>query len=271
MIMQTFSRTAETQSKGGNVSETRTGIMSPLIIGAGIALAGWFAGHGFVAARLTDRYVTVKGISEREVKADLALWPIRLVTSDDDLGKAKAKMSENVRRVREFLTRAHLDGAGAELQKLEVRDAYANQYGDATKVRFRYVIQQTLMVRSDHPEAVAAASQMAGELVASGIVLTSEEGEAGSGGPRFVFTKLNDLKPKMIEETTSRARESASKFAQDSGSKLGGIRQASQGLFEILPRDQVLGAQESQANNQEGSQVNKIVRVVSTVEYFLKD
>ncbi len=252
------------------MTETRTGILSPLIIGVGVALAGWFAGHGFVAARLTDRYVTVKGISEREVKADLALWPIRLVTSDNDLARSQERMSENVRRVREFLTRHHLDGAGAELQKIEVRDAYANQYGDASRIKDRYAIEQTLMIRSDHPELVASASQMVGELVASGIVVTSaENGE--TGGPRFVFTRLNDLKPQMIEEATSRARESASKFAQDSGSKLGGIRQASQGVFEILPRDQVLGVQEGSQNNQEGSQVNKIVRVVSTVEYFLKD
>ena len=189
------------------MTESRGGILSPLIIGIGMALAGWFVGHGFVSARLTDRYVTVKGISEREARADLALWPIRLVTTDNDLARAQERMSEHVRRVREFLTRHGLDGARAALQRLEVRDAYANQYGDASKIRDRSAIQQTLMVRSDNPETVAAVSQLAGELVSAGIVFSSEDDSTGAGGPRFVFTKLNDLKPAMIAEATARARE----------------------------------------------------------------
>jgi hypothetical protein len=234
-----------------------------LIVGIGVALGGWFVGHGFVSARMTDRYVTVKGISEREVKADLALWPIRLVTTDNDLVKAQDRMNDQVRRVREFLTKHKLDGTGAELQRIEVRDAYANQYSDASRVTNRYAIEQTLLVRSNDPDAVAAASQLAGELAAAGIAFSSQDEMGGAGGPRFVFTKLNELKPPMIEEATSRARESATKFAQDSRSKLGGIRQANQGVFEILPRDEV--------GVQEGGQLNKRVRVVSTVQYFLKD
>ena len=239
-------------------------ILSFLIVAAGIALAGWFVGRGFVSARLTDRYVTVKGISEREVTADLALWPIRLVSTDNDLAKAQERMASNLEKVREFLTRHGVDGSRAELQKLEVRDANANQFGDPNRIRDRYVVQQTLMVRSDRPDKILEVSQRAGELVRGGIVLSADDEGYGSGGPRFLFTRLNELKPKMIEEATARARESASRFAQDSRSKLGGIRQASQGVFEILPRDQAPGIQE-------GSQVAKIVRVVSTVEYFLQD
>jgi hypothetical protein len=172
-------------------------------------------------------------------------------------------MNDQVRRVREFLTRHKLDGAGAELQRIEVRDAYANQYGDSSRVSARYAIEQTLLVRSNAPEAVAAASQLAGELAAAGIAFSSQDEMGGTGGPRFVFTKLNELKPAMIEEATARAREAATKFAQDSKSKLGSIRQANQGVFEILPRDEV--------GFQEGSALHKKVRVVSTVQYFLKD
>jgi hypothetical protein len=101
------------------------------------------------------------------------------------------------------------------------------------------------------------------ELVNSGVVLSSG-GEYGGGGPTFVFTGLNKLKPAMIGEATARAREAAEQFARDSKSPLGGIRQASQGVFEILPRDQAQGITQE-------SQVTKTVRVVSTVDYFLKD
>lgn len=246
------------------MTEPRNGILKGVIVGVGLALAGWFIGRGFVSARLTDRYVTVKGISEREVKADLALWPIRLVTTDNDLAKAQDRMTDQIRRVREFLTKHKLDGAGAELQRIEVRDAFANQYGDPSRVSNRFAIEQTLLVRSNDPDAVLSASQLAGELAAAGIAFSSQDEMGGSGGPRFVFTKLSELKPPMIEEATARAREAATKFAQDSKSRLGGIRQGSQGVFEILPRDQVPGVSE-------GGQLNKTVRVVTTVQYFLKD
>ena len=238
-------------------------LAASIFVAIGIALGGWLVGRGFVAARMADRYVTVKGIAEREVKADLALWPIRVVTTDNELAKAQERMGENMRRVRDFLTKHGVDLAGAELQRLQVRDANANQYGDASRARDRYVIQQTLMVRSDKPDAIAAVSQLAGEMVAAGIVLSSEDEGYGSGGPRFLYTKLNEIKPPMIAEATARAREAAEKFAQDSHSRLGGIRHANQGVFEILPRDQGPGVQES-------AQVSKVVRVVSTVEYSLE-
>jgi hypothetical protein len=239
-------------------------VAASIFVGLGLAAGGWLAGRGLVTARLTDRYVTVKGISEREVRADLAIWPIRVVTADNDLAAAQARLVENLRKVREFLTAHGVDAAKAELQRLEVTDANANPYGDANRVRYRYVVRQTLVVRSDKPDAIAEVAQKAGELVSAGIVLSSEDEGYGSGGPRYMFTKLNDLKPPMIEEATARARESAAKFAQDSKSGLGGIRQASQGVFEILPRDQGPGAQET-------AQIAKLVRVVTTVEYFLKD
>jgi hypothetical protein len=119
------------------------------------------------------------------------------------------------------------------------------------------------MVRSSDPGRVLAASQKVGELVQAGVVFSSGA-EYGGGGPTFVFSGLSDLKPEMIAEATSRAREAADQFATDSKSHLGGIRRANQGVFEILARDQAPGISE-------GGQVAKRVRIVSTVEYFLKD
>jgi len=127
----------------------------------------------------------------------------------------------------------------------------------------RYVIRQTVVVRSLKPELILTASQRVGELVSAGVVLSSG-GDDGSGGPTFVFTGLNKLKPQMIGEATARARESAEQFARDSHSDIGGIRNASQGVFEILPRDQAQGISEA-------SQIIKTVRVVSTIDYSLKN
>jgi hypothetical protein len=109
---------------------------------------------------------------------------------------------------------------------------------------------------------VRTASQDLGSLVSGGVVFSSQGGYAS--GPTYLFTRLNDFKPEMIAEATASAREAAEQFANDSGSDLGGIREAYQGVFQILPRDRAPGVMEE-------SQMNKTVRVVSTVVYSLED
>jgi hypothetical protein len=124
-------------------------------------------------------------------------------------------------------------------------------------------VTQTVVVRSEAPRLVEAASQDIGPLVAGGVVLISGL-EYGPGAPTFLYRGLNDVKPEMIAEATARAREAAVEFARDSGAELGGIRRANQGVFEILPRDPAPGVMEQ-------NRIEKTVRVVSTVEYFLRE
>ena len=232
------------------------------ILALGMALAGWLAGRGFTRARLGDHFVTVKGIAEREVRADLAIWPLRLVASDNDLASAHSRIQANVREIMRFLARYGIDTTQVALQDFSVSDANVNQFRSEQQIAARYVIHQTVVVRSNQPDRIQGASQRVGELVSAGVVLSSGE-EYGSGGPTFIFTGLNRLKPQMIGEATARAREAAEQFAADSHSGLGGIREASQGLFEILPRDQASGITEE-------SQIVKTVRVVTTVQYSLR-
>lgn len=234
-----------------------------VLLAAGLAAAGWFIGHGFEVGRSSDRYVTVKGVAERTVKADLALWPIQLAASDDILTRAQGQLDTNVERVTRFLLANGIDTTEVELQGLRVTDAYANPYQPPGRPGNRYVVRQTVLVRTGEPERVRAASQKVGELVGAGVVLSSGE-EYGPGGPTYLFRRLNDLKPVMIAEATAEARKAAEQFAKDSKSRLSGIRRASQGVFVILPRDEAPGITEP-------SQIVKTVRVVTTVEYFLKD
>lgn len=236
-------------------------LVPTIVLSLGIVIGGLFAGDGFVRAKQAERYVTVKGVAEREAKATLAIWPLRIVAADNELGGANAQLQSSVRKIRAFLVRHGVDTTQLTLQEFAVRDGQADQFGN-NRSGPRYVITQTLMVRSTEPEAVAAASQKVHELVSEGVVLSSGE-QYGNGGPTFVFTGLNELKPAMIAQATARAREAAEQFAADAGSDLGGIRQANQGYFEILPRDQAQGISEA-------SQVNKVIRVVATVEYLLK-
>jgi hypothetical protein len=213
--------------------------------------------------RAADRYVTVKGVAERQVKADLALWPHHVVTTGDDLAAVQARIAQNVSQVRAFLRRQGIDTAQIELQAPEVTDTRANPYGGERATAPRYIVGQTVTVRSPEVDLVMRSSGRVGELLTAGIVLSSRM-DFGRSGPTYLFTRLNDLKPAMIAEATASAREAAAQFATDSRSRLGGIRQANQGVFVILPRDQSQGVMEE-------TQPFKTVRVVATVEYYLRD
>jgi len=236
--------------------------LEAVLLGLGVALAGWFIGHGFLEGRSSDRYVTVKGLSERAVEADLALWPLQFVATADELGSAQSRIDRGIEKTMEFLAGQGINTEQCERQSLKVTDLLARQYNQGP-TRSRFIVNETLMVRSDNPRRVLEASQRVGELVNAGVVLSSGP-EYGSGGPTFIFTGLSQLKPEMIAEATARARAAAEQFAADSDSGLGAIRHASQGVFLILPRDQAPGIQES-------SQFHKTVRVVSTVQYLLED
>ncbi len=242
---------------GSSLSSFAAGILA-----LGLALSGWLIGRGFEQARLGGRTVTVKGVSEREVAADVALWPIRYQATGNQLAEAQARIERSRAAVVAFLEKNGVAAAQVELQGLQVTDAQANPYRQGPVGESRFLITHTLMVRSDDPQEIRDASRKVGELVDAGVLLGS--GDYGGGGPTFLFTKLNDLKPEMIADATAKAREAAEQFARDSRSRLGGIRSANQGLFVILPRDQAPGISEE-------SQVQKIVRVVSTVDYYLKD
>ena len=236
-------------------------LIPAIVLAIGLTAAGWFVGDGLLEVRQADRYVTVKGLSEREVQADLALWPMQFVVADDDLERAQSRMVEATGKVRAFLERGGFEPGEIELQDLSVTDTRANRYG-GPPAPFRYVVSTTVMVRTTQPDRLFAASQRVGELIDAGVVLSSDGPWAG--GPTYLFNGLNELKPAMIAEATANAREAAEQFARDSGSKLGPIRRANQGVFVILPRDQAPGVQEQR-------QRAKVVRVVSTVEYLLED
>jgi hypothetical protein len=245
------------------MAERSDNLVPAIILAAGLAAAGWLTGLGFIKARTVDRAVTVKGIAEREAQADVAIWPLRITAADDDLTVAQARLEKSIREINSFLQRHGIDPAAVTLQAFSVSDARTNQYASGREAASRFVINQTLVVRSTEPGTVRAASEKVGELVSAGVVLSSG-GEYGANGPTYIFTGLNRLKPEMIADATARAREAAEQFARDSKSRLGGIRRASQGVFEILPRDQAPGMTE-------GSQISKTVRVVSTVEYTLEN
>lgn len=238
-----------------------TSLVSAAIIALGLAGAGLAAGHGLVESKRADRFVTVKGVAERDVEADLAFWSITVSVPSSAIAGAQAEIDGSVARVLAFLADFGLDTASVSREGTQVTDR-ATQYNNARiDGGHRFVVSHTLLVRSGNVAAVHSASQAVGRLIQAGVPLSTESGY-GYSRPTYSFTRLNDVKPEMIAEATASARLAAQQFADDSGSEIDGIRRANQGVFVILPRDNAPGVAEA-------AQRFKTVRVVTTVEYHL--
>lgn len=238
-----------------------TRLVAGLLIAIGLIVGGWFIGNGFAHSR-NERFVTVKGLAEQDVEADVALWRIRFVETGDKLTDVQTAVQHDDAAVTAFLSQHKLGKGDIAFRNVQVTDRAAQMYGNQ-QYKTRFIVTGIIMVRTKNVGAVAAAAQDAGALIAQGVVL----GDANGGndeGPTYLFDGINALKPSMIAEAMKNAREAAEQFARDSGSKLGGIRRANQGVFQILPRDKAPMLQEDK-------QVDKTVRVVATLDYTLKD
>jgi uncharacterized protein len=243
------------------------GRIPALLIALGLIAGGWLLGAEIKQTRLADRYVAVKGLAERDVKSDLAIWPLGYKEAGDDLTALYAKSEGDKKVILQFLDRQGIQPSEIELGVVQVIDTQANEYG-GTRAPRRYIVQQQITSRTTRVDQIAGASQKTMELLQQGIVLSNNGGQ----GLVYKFTGLNSIKPDMITEATRNARASADRFAADSGSRVGAIRQANQGVFSILTANSG-GTSEDQPGTDASSadsSLMKTVRVVSSVQYYLE-
>jgi uncharacterized protein len=236
-------------------SNTGAGIMLGVFIFVGLLGLGYQLADGFLQAKALERTVTVKGLSEREVPADIAIWPIKYNQADNDLAALYAAIERHNDLVVNFLKQHGFADTEISVSVPAIVDRQAQAYGGEQNVRFRYAATSGITVYSTNVERVRATMNDLVELGKQGLAIAGQDYDART---QFLFTGLNALKPGMIEEATRNAREVATKFAQDSASTLGKIKTASQGQFSIEDRDS-------------NTPHIKKVRVVSTVEYYLSD
>jgi hypothetical protein len=241
-----------------------------LFLAFGLIAGGWALGSEIKAARLGDRYVSVRGLAERSVKSDLAIWPVDYKETGDDLPSLYSKTEADRKTVLHFLSQQGVQSTEIELGIVRVVDNQANEFGGGNHAAHRYIVEQQITVMTSRVDQVAAAAQKTMSLVQDGIVLNSDRGQ----GLAYRFKGLNSIKPDMITEATKSARAAAERFALDSGSRVGTIRQANQGIFSILPANSSGDAGESDGagaygSNSDGS-LMKTVRVVTSVDYYLE-
>ena len=218
-----------------------------------------FPGYYYYQAKLNNNSVTVKGLAEMNVRADLAIWKLKFVITGNELVPAQQKITSQAAEINAFLKKQGFSNNEISLGRIETNDLMANPYRSNDANASRFILSQTITVRSNNVDLVEKSLPQTDSLIAKGIIFDSASYEYPVS---YIFTKLNNIKPQMLEQATKNAKEAAYEFAKSSDSKVGKIRRANQGVFSILPREQAPNSFESQ-------QIDKTVRVVSTIEYWL--
>src|SRR5690242_11809101 len=237
------------------MEERATRLGGPLTIAAailaiGMIVGGYLLGNGLVRAHHADRSVTVRGLSERDVVADLATWDLSYSEQGSDLAEVQARITQDTQAVRAYFQRL-----GFPADVLQPAGAGVNQFYDNGNPRV--TINQRLQLRTTDIARARRAVADQFDLVKAGVQL--QDGSKMN----YSFTKLNAIKPPMVAEATKDARAAAEQFAKDSGTGVGGIKSASQGYFSIDARDG------DSSNYGVADTPFKKVRVVTTVEFYL--
>lgn len=226
--------------------------VSALLLAVGLAAGGYFVGGGLKHRAPADNVVSVKGLSEREVPASVALWTLTYSGSGNELADIDGQLTRSTQSVRKFLTDAGFAAEDISVQPPSVTDlSLAPRGKDDLPPPARFSATQSVLLRSAKVDAVKPAMAAAARLIADGVQLTSRN------DPIFEFQRINDIKPDMIAEATRNAKLAAEKFAVDSDVRLGKLKRASQGWLKVEDRDAA-------------TPERKIVRVIVDVDYEVK-
>jgi len=234
--------------------DIKKNIVSSVLLAASLVVSAVIIAVGFGNIAKPDRTVSVRGLAEREVDADLAVWPLTFSLGGNDLQVLQKNIVSSTATVTAYLKKHNLSEKDFTVQAPAITDTSVNPYVSSEKQKYIYIAKQVIFVRSSDVKAVKRAQADSLDLMGNNIAVSQEY----DAKVQYGFTGLNAVKPAMIAEATKNARLAAEQFAHDSGSKVGKIKDASQGLFTI--DDAAAGLEE-----------RKTVRVVTTVEYLLKD
>lgn len=229
-------------------------LIAALVLAIGIIAGGYLLGDGLRRARMADRAVTMRGLAERNVTADLATWTISFTAQGNELSAVQAESDRDARTVAAFFA-----AAGFPANAVTDAGGSVNQYYDSNRGVNNVTVNRRVQLRTTDVMRARRTYARQFELIRGGVAI--QEGS----GMQYVFTRLNDVKPQMIAQATQDARRGAEQFARDSGTAVGGIRSATQGYFSIGARAGDVSEEGSGGND---SPFQK-VRVVTTIEFYL--
>ena len=224
-------------------------LLSALLLALGFTAAGYFIGDGVSGRKGGARIISVKGLSEREVPASVAIWDVGYSAAGNELPAVNQQLAESTKAVLEFLKAAGFDEKDTAIQPPSVRDVSMEpREKDAPPPPERYRAHQSVLLRTTKVDAIKPALASISKLMTGGVLLS------GHAQPNYIFNRLNEIKPDMIQEATKNARIAAEQFSRDSQTALGKLKSAAQGWFQVENRDAA-------------TPERKIVRVVVDVQY----
>ncbi|MBO7289992.1 MAG: SIMPL domain-containing protein [Bacteroidaceae bacterium] len=235
----------------GNIQKGST---SGCAIMIGLIILGLFICKGLKSIADKDQYVTVKGLAEREVMANKVVWPIPYYCVSNDINTLYKELDKSNATIIGFLKENGITDEEIILSTPDVTDRLAQTY-TPENTKYRYQGRDVITVSSTKVDKVIELIKNQIVLMKKGVNIGNEYGYSNEA--TFEYTGLNEIKPEMIEEATRNARAVAQKFAEDSESELGGIRNANQGQFSI--------------SSDETTPHIKNIRVVTTIDYILKN
>jgi hypothetical protein len=230
------------------VKNSPQGYIVGLSFGVCFIIATIIMGTYILKARQVPRKVTVRGLAEREVRANVGVWTINFQLASDDLADLQKQVERRRKLIADFLVKRGFLEKELTYGIPFIDDKESRDYNVERKMR--YAARNSLSVCTENVALLEEVVQRSAELIAQGVCFEERWG----GGLKFIFTNLNSIKPSMIQEATLEARKAAEQFAKDAGCQVGAINQATQGIFSI--EDTHIPTQ-------------KHVRVVTTVEYEL--
>lgn len=223
------------------------------IMGCSIILAAFVLGLMMIFTVKTlksfDDTVSVRGLCEREVPADRVAYRISYSEKANSLSEARSLIDHHSKAIIAKLKEAGIEDSEIFIGNPSMDDRYAWS-NDISRITYRYNVGQNINVFTSKMDVIAQLQKtLENDMLKEDIL--------ANGYADYQFQGLNEIKPAMIAESLEKARESAEEFAKNSHSKIGKMRTASQGYFEVNDLD-------------ETTPQMKKVRVVTTVEYYLR-
>ncbi len=227
-----------------------SGFFCGLFIALGLVALGYLVSQTVLKVKGLERTVSVKGLSERLVKADVAIYPIEFTVADNNPLNLYKKISFYKAAVLKFLKDEGFSDSEISISPPGITDNYATNYN--SNARFRYTGKVVITLYTHKVDKVVNLGKELFKLNQKGIMATNVKFDT-----TYLYTKLNTIKPVMVDEAIQNAKKAAEKFAQESHSILGKIKSARQGYFSITDRDP-------------NTPYIKRIRVVVDIVYYLK-
>lgn len=234
---------------------------SAIILAAGFGLSSIALASGLVRMQRTDREVTVRGVAQRDVTANRASWNVNYSRSAWSLAEALKLVDADSATIRAFLKTRGFAGPVTEPGSAGI-SAIAETVKDLQTGRTSYTVSRAIAFSTDDVAGVQRVEGGKDALAQQGLVVDGTH-------VSYEYTQLDRIKPDMIAAATRDARQAAEKFADDSGSAVGGIRSATQGYFSVSGRESAGGEDEMGGSGNTATSPDQRVRVVTTIAYYL--